>query len=68
MIDLWRREPENQALPPRAPLSIAVILFHRGDRDGAARLIRDYASQEFGTPGHGDFVEEVAEGMGIPLP
>lgn len=68
VIELWHREPQNEALPGRAPLSIAVILFQRGDREGAERLMRDYVREGFSTPGHGEFVREVAESMGISLP
>lgn len=68
VIDLWKREGEHAGLPPRGPLSIATIHFHRGDVAEAERMIRDYVPAGFKNPGHREFVEKVAKSMGITVP
>ncbi len=67
VIALWQREANGAGLPPRAPLSIAAIQFHRGHAHDAERLIRDYVAAGFKNPGHREFVEKVANSMGISI-
>ena len=42
LVAEWHRSGDALGLSVRAPISIATILFHRGDLDGADRLVRQF--------------------------
>lgn len=68
VIRWWLEEQDQSGFPPRAPLSIAVIEFERGRKDRAETLIRDYVAAGLKNPGHREFVEKIAESMGVKIP
>jgi hypothetical protein len=62
----WYRDGNAIGFPPRGQLSVALMHWHRGERDLAERLIGDYLDTDI-PPGHADFVRAVARQLGLAL-
>lgn len=67
----WREHGQSTALPPRAGLSVAILLDSEGNTDQAQRLLQqEYAraTSKYRHRHYAALVKEVAERMGIAIP
>jgi hypothetical protein len=66
ILQAWYRHGDEIGLPPRGQLSIALIHYHRGERDLAARLVREYLNAEHREE-HVDFVATIVADLNLAL-
>jgi hypothetical protein len=66
IIEAWQRDQLREWMPPRAPLSIGIILAQQGETERARKLIRDYYTR-VDKVGHRRFVMHVARSLGLEI-
>jgi hypothetical protein len=65
ILQAWYRDGDAIGFPPRGQLSVALIHYYRGERDLAARLVREYLDTEI-QPTHAAFVRTIAAELKLP--
>jgi len=66
IIQEWYEQGEETGLPPRAGLSISILLFNNGDHEQARNLLLQEYSRNYDHP-YAGFVVDIAQKLGISL-
>ena len=66
IIQAWNEHGENIGLPPRAGLSIAILLHNKGDHEQARNLLFQEYSRKSDHP-YAGLVVDIAQKLGIRL-
>jgi hypothetical protein len=66
IIQEWNKHGDNIGLPPRAGLSIAILLHNKGDHEQARNLLIQEYNRKLDHP-YAGFVVDIAQKLGISL-
>jgi uncharacterized protein DUF4304 len=64
IIRAWYRTGNSVGFPPRGDLAIALLHWHRGEKDVAAAAVRRYLAGDL-QPGHREYVEKLVAPLGL---